>query len=367
MNRRHSKKNPDDEESVMIKNNSRLRRILPLLMVIAAGLSSCTAQPLENTFIRTPSMLDTHGPIADRIGGLSWIMIILGTIIYIGVLLYLAYAGWRHRGYSLEEELQRPNQGSGIVLTWGVGFTTVVLVVLFGLNIGTMRANNLVGQNPSGGGEEGLVIEVRGWRWWWEIVYPQQGFETANEIHIPVGRPVTLRLVAKDVIHSFWVPQLAGKLDLVPNQVNELNLLAEQTGEYWGECAEFCGTQHAKMKLLVIVQTEEEFAAWLEQQQTIPAPPDNELAFEGQQIFLGSACVYCHTIAGTNASGDLGPDLTHLGSRRTLGAGILENNIGHLAGWIVDAQAIKPGNLMPPMDLSGEELQAILAYLETLE
>jgi cytochrome c oxidase subunit 2 len=307
-------------------------------------------------------MFSPQSPVSARIAGLSWFMIILGSLIFIGVMIYFIYAVWGHRGYSLEEELARPNQGNGIVLTWGAGFSAVVLVVLFGLNLGTMRANHQVFNQ-----EEGLVIDVIGRQWWWEVQYPEQGFETANEIHIPAGRPVTLRLVTKDVIHSLWIPELSGKLDLLPNQVNELDILAHKTGEYWGECAEFCGTQHAKMQLMVIVQSEREFASWLERQQAIPAPPDDELAFEGRQIFLGSACVYCHNIEGTNASGDLGPDLTHIATRRTLGAGILENTTGNLAGWIVDAQAIKPGNKMPPMDLSGEELQALLAYLETLE
>jgi cytochrome c oxidase subunit II len=332
------------------------------LSASAIWIGGCSDRVVENSFIRTPSMLAPQGPVAARIAGLSWFMIILGSLIFLGVMAYFLYAVWGHRGYSLEEELKRPNQGNGIVLTWGVGFTAVVLVVLFGFNLGTMRANNQIST-----GEQGLVIDVIGHQWWWEVQYQEQGFETANEVRIPVGQPVTLRLVTKDVIHSLWVPELSGKLDLLPNQVNELTLVADKTGEYWGECAEFCGTQHAKMQLMIIVQTEREFEAWLEQQQTVPVRPENELALQGQQIFLGSACVYCHSIAGTNASGDLGPDLTHLGSRRTLGAGILENTKGNLAGWIVDAQAIKPGNKMPPMDLSGEELQAILAYLETLE
>lgn len=346
----------------MFRKKQTGRFFLLLLIASAIWLSGCSGRVVENSFIRTPSMLAPQGPVAARIAGLSWFMIILGGLIFLGVMAYFIYAAWGHRGYSLEEELKHPNQGNGIVLTWGVGFTAVVLVVLFGLNIGTMRSNNQVSAGP-----QGLVIDVIGHQWWWEVQYQEQGFETANEVRIPVGQPVTLRLVTKDVIHSLWVPELSGKLDLLPNQVNELTLVADKAGEYWGECAEFCGTQHAKMQLMIIVQTEREFATWLEQQQTVPARPETELALEGQQIFLGSACVYCHSIAGTNASGDLGPDLTHLGSRRTLGAGILENTTGNLAGWIVDAQAIKPGNKMPPMDLSGEELQAILAYLETLE
>jgi cytochrome c oxidase subunit 2 len=346
----------------MFRKKQMGRIVFFWLSTSAIWISGCSGRVVENSFIRTPSMLAPQGPVAARIAGLSWFMIILGGLIFLGVMAYFLYAVWGHRGYSLEEELKRPNEGNGIVLTWGVGFTAVVLVVLFGFNLGTMRANHQISA-----GEQDLVIDVIGHQWWWEVQYQEQGFETANEVRIPVGQPVTLRLVTKDVIHSLWVPELSGKLDLLPNQVNELTLVADKTGEYWGECAEFCGTQHAKMQLMIIVQTEREFEDWLEQQQAVPARPENELALHGQQIFLGSACVYCHSIAGTNASGDLGPDLTHLGSRRTLGAGILENTTGNLAGWIVDAQAIKPGNKMPPMDLSGEELQAILAYLETLE
>ena len=346
----------------MHRRRERRGLVLGWLVSNLFWLGSCLNANVENSFIRTPSMLAPQGPAAGHIAGLSWFMIILGTVIFIGVMIYLAYAIWGHRGYDLEEELKRPNEGNGIVLTWGVGFTALILVILFGANIGTMRANNQIAD-----GEQRLVIDVIGHQWWWEVQYGEQGFEIANEIHIPAGQPVTLRLVAKDVIHSFWVPELGGKLDLLPNQVNELTLVADKTGEYWGECAEYCGTQHAKMKLVVIVHSEQQFAAWLEHQQTVPGPPEDELAVEGQQIFLGSACVYCHAIEGTNASGDLGPDLTHIASRRTIGAGILENTTGNLAGWIVDAQAIKPGNHMPPMDLSGEELQAILAYMKYLE
>lgn len=346
----------------MLKKKKTPLFLLFWLVINTGLLGSCFAAPIENSFIRTPSMLAAQSPVAARLADLSWFTIILGSLIFIGVMIYFFYAARGNRTYDFEAELRRPNRGNGIVLTWGAGFTTVVLIALFGLNIGTMRANHHV-LSP---GEE-IVIDVIGHQWWWEVQYAEQGFETANEIHVPVGRPVTLRLVTRDVIHSLWIPELSGKLDLLPNMVNELVIVADKTGEYWGECAEFCGTQHAKMQLMVIVQTEQEFAAWLESQQTIPESPTDELALKGREIFLGSACVYCHNIEGTNASGDLGPDLTHLTSRRTLGAGILENTTGNLAGWIVDAQAIKPGNKMPPMDLSGEELQAVLAYMGTLE
>ena len=332
------------------------------IIFVLIGLNGCNSAPLQSTFIQTPSMLDPKGPIAERIADLSWFMIILGGLIYIGVMLYLAYAIWGNRGYELEDELKRPNQGSGIVVTWGVGFTALVLIVLFGLNIGTMRAINQYSLQ-----ENDLVIDVIGRQWWWEIQYPQRGFETANEIHIPVGEPVTLRLFSKDVIHSLWFPQLGGKLDLLPNQVNEMTVIADQPGEYWGECAEFCGIQHAKMKILLIAQTEQEFTAWLEHQQTIPSPPESELALQGQQIFTSTVCAECHTVRGTTASGDLGPDLTHLTTRRTLGAGIMDYSLGNEAFWIMNSQSIKPGNHMPNIELNDQQLAALMEYISTLK
>jgi cytochrome c oxidase subunit 2 len=174
-------------------------------------------------------------------------------------------------------------------------------------------------------------------------------------------------LTSDDVIHSFWVPELNGKLDLNPEQTNALVIQADAPGEYRGQCAEFCGIQHAKMALLVVAEPPDAYAAWVtQQQQDAPAPLDEQTEF-GQQVFLGSACVYCHTVRGTNASGVLGPDLTHLASRRTLAAATTPNTRGHLAGWIVDPQGIKPGNKMPPTDLAADELQALLVYLESLQ
>lgn len=338
----------------------KMQQLKRALFWLAAGGIASSSCSVENNFIRTPSTLTPQSPAATRIANLTWFMIILGGLIYLGVMAYLAYAVWGKRGEELGEGLKHPNRGTRVVAIWGIGFTSLVLVLLFGLNIATMAANNASGPPQ-------VVIDVIGRQWWWEVQYPEYGFETANEIHIPVGEPALIRLTTKDVIHSFWVPELSGKLDTIPNRVNELILRADQTGEYWSECAEYCGIQHAKMKLLVVVDTQAQFEAWLAQQQEIPVAPEDSLAFEGEQIFLGSACVYCHTIEGTNASGDLGPDLTHVASRRTLGAGILENTPGNLAGWIIDAQGIKPGNHMPPMGLSGRELQALLAYMAMLE
>jgi cytochrome c oxidase subunit 2 len=257
----------------------------------------------------------------------------------------------------------QPGAFPGTPIAWVIGggiiMPAVVLTLTYALTLATMRAQ---ASQPA----QGVVIEIIGRQWWWEVRYPAAEVVTANEIHIPAGQPVTLQLTSADVIHSFWVPELNGKLDLNPRQTNTLILQADQPGEYRGQCAEFCGIQHAKMALLVIAHEPAEFEAWLSaQQQDAPAPADEATEF-GQQVLLGSACVYCHTIRGTNASGVLGPDLTHLASRRTLAAATIPNTRGHLAGWIIDPQGIKPGNKMPPTDLGADELQALLAYLESL-
>ncbi len=258
----------------------------------------------------------------------------------------------------------QPGALPGRPLNWVIGggiiFPAIVIALTYGLTLAAMRA-----QASAGPGE--LVIEVIGHQWWWEVRYPNDQIITANEIRIPAGQPVTLRLTSNDVIHSFWVPELNGKLDLNPQQTNTLVIEADQPGEYRGQCAEFCGVQHAKMALLVIAEAPAAFQAWVSaQQQDAPIPADEQAEY-GQQVLLGSACVYCHTIRGTNATGVLGPDLTHLASRRMLAAATIPNTRGHLAGWLIDPQSIKPGNKMPPTDLAADELQAILVYLESLE
>jgi cytochrome c oxidase subunit 2 len=189
---------------------------------------------------------------------------------------------------------------------------------------------------------------------------------TANEIHIPVGKPVHIRLASRDVIHSFWVPDLHGKKDLIPGKDTDLWLRADRAGVYRGQCAEFCGWQHAHMALLVIAEPQDRFDAWLASQRQTPPPPSTPLGQRGRAVFESQACPLCHTVAGTQANGSAGPDLTHLASRRTIAAGTLPNTIGSLGGWIVDPQSTKPGNRMPAVTLHADDLQALLAYLETL-
>ena len=208
-----------------------------------------------------------------------------------------------------------------------------------------------------------MRIEVIGEQWWWRVRYldgaGRPEFETANEIRIPGGQPVLLELKSADVIHSFWVPALAGKLDMIPGRTNRLRLLAARAGEYRGQCAEYCGGPHAFMAFFVIAEEEPAFEAWAANQRA-PAGQDSDL-------FLRQ-CGACHTVRGTAAAGKLGPDLTHVGSRKTIGAALLPMNRGALAGWIASSQHLKPGNLMPSFQrLSGEELRGLASYLESLE
>jgi cytochrome c oxidase subunit 2 len=236
----------------------------------------------------------------------------------------------------------------------------ILLVATFVLTLNTANAR---ASNVSGA----YVVEVIGHQWWWEVYYPDARLTTANEIHIPVGRPVQIRETSTDVIHSLWIPQLGGQMEGIPGRQTSMIIQASQPGTYRGECAEFCGVQHAHMDLVVVADSPDQFIKWLDGQKVTPPSPTDPHLRQGQQAFLGSACVYCHTIRGTNATGTLGPDLTHLASRQTIGAGTLPNTPGNLAGWIADAQGIKAGNLMPPMQLDGDQLQAVLDYLDSLK
>jgi len=310
-----------------------------------------------------PSALDAQGYAAERINLLWWVMLAIGTVVFVLVTGLLLLALFRRRdGNEPPQEHERRLSGR-MIGGGGVALPLLVLVPLLGFTAFT-------GATMTPPGERALTIEVIGHQFWWEIRYPEQGFTTANELVIPAGRPVELRLSTADVIHSFWVPQLNGKMDLIPGQANTLTIQADEPGEYRGQCAEFCGRQHALMALVVVAETPERFAAWAETQARPAAAISDPLLRQGQQVFLGSACVYCHVVRGHtegNSTEAVGPDLTHLASRRTLAAVTLPNTRGNLAGWIIDPQAIKPGNHMPGSDLDAASLQALLAYLESLE
>jgi cytochrome c oxidase subunit II len=210
-----------------------------------------------------------------------------------------------------------------------------------------------------------LVVTVRGWQWWWEFRYPSLGVVTANELHLPVGRPVLFDLDGPDVIHSFWVPHLGGKRDVVPGRRNRLTVTPERTGEFWGQCAEFCGASHANMALRVIVEEPAAFDRWVAAQ-TASAPEPTGPAAEGKAVFVRHACVGCHTIQGVS-TGVLGPDLSHFGSRALFGAGLWPATAEHLVPWLKDPPALKPGAKMPNLHLTDAEATALAAYLLSLK
>jgi cytochrome c oxidase subunit 2 len=248
-----------------------------------------------------------------------------------------------------------------------VAVTVVILFIFLIADFSTGRALASLAQQRG----DALTIEVVGHQWWWEIRYrdtqAHRILTTANEIHVPVGRPVRLRMSSTDVIHSFWVPNLHGKKDLIPGYMSTAWFRADQPGVYRGQCAEFCGHQHAKMGLLVVAQAPEEFHRWYEHQLKTAPPPADSVQARGQEVFETHSCAMCHTIRGTQAGGRVAPDLTHLASRRTLAAAVLPNNRGHLGGWITDPQRIKPGTRMPPNQIPSEDLQALLSYLQSLK
>ena len=212
-----------------------------------------------------------------------------------------------------------------------------------------------------------IRVHVEGEQWWWRVTYPAFGIATANEIHVPIGQTVDVTLTSDNVIHSFWVPQLAGKTDLIPGQVNHMSFSADRVGTYRGQCAEFCGLEHARMAFQVVVDEPAAFDQWVGGQRGPGPAPADPLAARGEQTFVNGSCAGCHTVAGTSAAGTLGPDLTHVGSRATLAADTLPNTPSDMARWLASTQQVKPGALMPQIDLTADQVQALVAYLEGLK
>ena len=327
---------------------------------IVAGASPAYAD-MPMTYLRS------FGIKADEVLPLTWGLMIISmlVVVIVSALLIRALIVTRAPELTASERLpvERPEGG----LAWiyiGVGISTVVL---FGAAIWTMVTLAAVGQPPE---KPAFAIEVTGHQWWWQVRYlsdmPSQSFTTANEIHIPVGKPVAVRLKSVDVIHSFWIPALTGKTDLIPGQTNLTWLEAKDAGDFRGQCSEYCGEQHAHMALLVVASPPDKFEAWRQDQLKGATQPIAEAVQEGETAFIGR-CGICHTVRGTPAGGIVGPDLSHLMTRQTIAAGTLPNNVGDLAGWIANPQGIKPGSHMPQTEVTPGQLQHIVAYLHTLK
>jgi cytochrome c oxidase subunit 2 len=313
------------------------------------------------------SALHSHGVQAAHIEHLWWLMFWVCSAVFVLVMVAVGAAITRKPGESglagpipPESRLRMSR-----VVAGAVGITVLTLFVLLFASVSTSRAIESLRTSKA------ITIKVTGHQWWWEVEYddpvPEHIVQTANEIHIPAGQPVRIELASADVIHSFWVPSLHGKRDLIPGHDSAIWIEADRPGVYRGFCAEFCGHQHAHMGLLVIADPPDRYAAWYAGQLQTPSPPANALLQRGRQVVESAPCAVCHNIQGTQASGRLGPDLTHLASRRTIAAATLANNRGNLGGWIVDPQTVKPGNQMPANSLSSEDLEAVLAYLESLK
>lgn len=307
--------------------------------------------------------LTAEGPGAGAILPLTWGVLAISIAVVVGVGALLLAGVIRRRPTPPQGGIET-TPGGAAWIAWGVGLSSLVLAATIVWTVMTLAAVDA----PAGGPK--LTVEVTGHQWWWEVRYPNadpgRTFTTADEIRIPAGEPVEVKLIGADVIHSFWVPALMGKTDIIPGQVNRTWIAAAKPGTYRGQCAEYCGVQHAHMALLVVAMPPEEFRAWRERQLT-PAPePASEAARAAEASFV-ARCGRCHTVRGTAARGRRGPDLSHLMSRRSLAAATLPNTTGHLLGWIADPQGVKPGSRMPRIDLAGPELQAIGAFLATLD
>ena len=329
-------------------------------LLLAGAIAACRGASDQ-------SALEASGPQAGRIEQLWWFSFWTAAAVYVATIAALAYAAWRARRRERDDEPmpadddRRMTRGVAI----GVAATVAILIAFFFYDLRTGSAlSGPPTRNP-------LTIEITGHQWWWEVTYadtsPHGRFTTANEIHVPVGQPVLFKLASRDVIHSIWVPNLAGKKDLTPGYVQTVWFQADTAGVYRGQCAEFCGHQHAKMALYIIAEPREKYEAWVRHAQQ-PAPePADPAAKRGQEVFLTSSCAMCHAIEGTSAGSNAGPNLSGIGSRRTIAAGTLPNTRGNLAGWIVDPQRVKPGNHMPPNALEAKDLDALLTYLQSLK
>jgi cytochrome c oxidase subunit II len=319
-----------------------------------------------NTF---QSALHPAGPQAAHIAQLWWEMFWTTTVVSVIVLAVLAWAVVRGRRARISNAGNRADDPAQerwltVFVTGSVALTAIILFALLVATVWIGRLNNSL-QAPMA-----VSIDLQGHQWWWEVEYedatPSRHVKTANEIHIPVGRPIAVKVTSSDVIHSFWVPNLNGKRDLIPGYTTAIWLQADQPGIYRGQCAEFCGRQHARMAFEVVAQSDADFNQWMEQQRKLADSPQSAAAQRGHDVFMAGQCVACHTIRGTGANGLIGPDLTHVAGRRTIGAGTLPNTAEHLATWIVDSQAPKPGNLMPPNILPDADVEALVAYMQTL-
>jgi cytochrome c oxidase subunit 2 len=313
--------------------------------------------------------LDFAGDQASAIGDIWHLMLIVCGVMYLLMMLLLGWAIWRALKARVDSH-DAQTEAPGVDRQWRValmGWSALIVLGLFVLAGGSFLVDRRLarGEDPNA-----LQVRITASEWWWQVEYldpdPSRTIVTANELHLPAGRPTRVELRSNDVIHSFWVPNLNGKTDLIPGRSNFQTLTPRKTGQWRGQCAEFCGLEHARMAMDVTVHDAAGFAAWQAAQLTLAKAPDTPRRAQGQHVFMTSTCASCHTIAGTDASGKVGPDLTHLASRHSLAAGALPLNAKTLAAWISQPHAEKPGTNMPATDLPPEQSGALVDYLMSL-
>lgn len=323
------------------------------------------------------STYNWRGPAAHRIANLSWDMTILFVVITIIMWGLFLFAFYRRRGTLTEHEPVEASGGELWIAIGGLAIPLLILTVLFVAGLSLLQAFPIHGMR-NGLSQMQMAqamkpeIRITGHQWWWTIEYlnddPSKEFTTANELHLPAGRPVNIEVETSDVMHSFWIPALHGKVDLIPGQANYIRLLASQTGTYTGQCAEYCGAEHARMRLLAVVQTPSDYEAWIQDQLKPGNTPSTAAAQAGEKVFTTAPCALCHTVRGTLAHGTVAPDLTHLASRQMLASDIYPNNTSFLEAWITNAQSLKPDCLMPNLpNFSGQQLRDLVSYLEQLK
>jgi cytochrome c oxidase subunit 2 len=342
------------------RSHDRLPLLVGAALVALPALAACRGA-LDQ------SALEPMGPQAAKTTQLWWFAFVVSVVVYVLTLgaLFWAMARARRRERIAGELPADHEHRMTRSVTYATAATIVILLVFFVYDLSIGRTLSPV---PS---RHPVTVEVTGHQWWWEVSYADTSahgrFTTANEIHVPVGEPVLFLLSAADVIHSMWVPNLAGKKDLIPGYTQSFWFQADTAGLYRGQCAEFCGQQHAKMAMFIVAEPKAKYQAWVKQQQESAKSPSDSAEGRGLEVFLTGPCAMCHAISGTSAGSNAGPDLTHLASRRTIAAGTLPNTRGALAGWIVDPQRVKPGNHMPPNLLAPKDLDALLTYLQSLK
>lgn len=333
----------------------RTRLLVWCLAGLALVLAGCGGPFPQSTL---SPVSDFATSIDQLFRSIFWWAVVVFVVVE-GLLVYVLFR-FRDRG---GDEKPEPVHGNAAL---EVGWTLAPAVILVLIAVPTIRTIWEVDSPPED--TDALQVEVVGHQWWWEFRYPELDVTTANELHVPVGRTVHLHLTSDDVIHSFWVPRIGGKRDVNPGQTTQLWFTADSAGVYPGQCAEFCGTSHALMKMEVVARDSAAFARWAARQRRPAEEPESELARAGKELFMGPAvCFSCHRVRGTMAEGDIGPDLTHVGSRRKIAAGIVENDSAGLARWLEDPQSVKPANLMQMRDLTDEEIRKLIAYVQSLE